>query len=616
MEDRPVLSFDTETHRFRPGWMSPRVVCLSYAVGDRTGLLDREAGAKYLAGALEEAAAGNLTITNQAISYDVACLLDTNPELGPLFVKAYDALAIHDTKIRERLLDVASGGARPWRSLSLGALADQWLGRKLDKVTWRLGYDALEGVPIDQWEPGARDYAVDDSIAARDVYQKQEEAAQKIGYDWRAESGRQACYDLALRLCSSWGVRVDPVQVARLRESVQARMLPLFQALRDGGLISDKGSKSMKAIRERVVAVLGNEAPTTPQGKVSTGAEILERCGDPLLDALAEYNGLEKLSSTYLAKLEAAGAFPVHASYEVLGADSGRTSSHDPNIQNQPREPGIRECIVPREGCVFVACDYDSQELRTLAQAQITICGSSRLAEAYQRDPSFDPHLRFASKLLGISYEEAKQRKKAGDKEVKAFRQRAKAANFGFPGGMGAAKFVRYARGYGVELSIEDSNKLRDGWFDEQPEMRIYFSHVATLSDRGDAFVQLFSGRRRAGCGFCDGANTYFQGLAADASKLALWLVAKACYFTPTSPLYGARIVIFIHDEIVIEVREDRAHEAAIELDRLMVEAMSELTPDVPARASPAIMRRWSKEADAAFDKAGRLIPWEDREHG
>ncbi len=77
--------------------------------------------------------------------------------------------------------------------------------------------------------------------------------------------------------------------------------------------------------------------------------------------------------------------------------------------------------------------------------------------------------------------------------------------------------------------------------------------------------------------------------------------------------MYGCRPVCFIHDEIIMETPIAQAHEAALEQERVMCEAMSMYTPDIPIRASPALMRRWYKGADRAFDAHGRLIPWEPK---
>src|SRR5690606_32482748 len=117
---------------------------------------------------------------------------------------------------------------------------------------------------------------------------------------------------------------------------------------------------------------------------------------------------------------------PIHSYFEVL-RETGRTSSSNPNLQNLPRVDGVRECYVPRPGNVYISCDYDKAELHTLAQLCMDYFGESKLAEALNN--GIDPHLQMAANILGIPYEEAKDRLKAKDKEVKDTRQMAKAAN-------------------------------------------------------------------------------------------------------------------------------------------------------------------------------------------
>jgi len=160
---------------------------------------------------------------------------------------------------------------------------------------------------------------------------------------------------------------------------------------------------------------------------------------------------------------------------------------------------------------------------------------------------------------------------------------------------------------YGVTLSPAEALALRDAWFSAWPEMRGYFSQVMRAVDRGFV-VQHRTRRRRGAVGFTDGANTYFQGLVADGAKTALVDVVRACWLDSTSPLYGARPVAFIHDEILCEVEEARAPAAADELARLMVAAMRPFTPDVAMSADPWASRVWRKGIEGERDAAGRLV--------
>jgi DNA polymerase I-like protein with 3'-5' exonuclease and polymerase domains len=243
--------------------------------------------------------------------------------------------------------------------------------------------------------------------------------------------------------------------------------------------------------------------------------------------------------------------------------------------------------------------------MRTLAQSCLDILGSSRLAQFYQRDPNFDPHLEFA-KQLGT---------RQPNIDLKTLRQRAKTANFGYPGGMSAGTFVAYARGYGLNISERESQDLRDTWLKHWPEMPRYFNHVSNIvGDHGYASMTLQrSGFRRGNCKYTDACNSYFQTLANHASKKALWEVSLKCFCDSDSYLYGSRPVLYIHDEIVLETPEEAGHEAAQEIEQVMARAMEVWTPDIPSRAEATLMRYWSKEAKKVFDNSGRLLPWEKK---
>jgi hypothetical protein len=299
-----------------------------------------------------------------------------------------------------------------------------------------------------------------------------------------------------------------------------------------------------------------------------------------------------------------------HHNFIANGINVANSSS--PNLQNPRRQIGVRECFVPRPGFVYAACDYDKAELHTLSQVCLKILGYSRLAERLNQ--GFDPHLDMGAQMLGITYEEAKARKAEGDPEVKDARQSAKVANFGFPGGMGIKGFREYARtGYGVELSENQAKQLRENYLATWPEMNDYFAWVKALC--GDAGVctikHLFSGRVRGLITYTVACNSFFQGLAADGAKAALFEVARRQYSDPTSYLFGSRTVNFIHDELLVEVPEHIAHEAATELQTAMIEAFNPWVPDVPVRAGVSLMRRWSKNAEPVWVD-GRLVPWED----
>jgi DNA polymerase I-like protein with 3'-5' exonuclease and polymerase domains len=137
--------------------------------------------------------------------------------------------------------------------------------------------------------------------------------------------------------------------------------------------------------------------------------------------------------------------------------------------------------------------------------------------------------------------------------------------------------------------------------------MRRYFDHVKERVSAGH-IIQHYSGRRRGGVGFTDGANTYFQGLVADGAKSALFDVVRAAWMVPESPLFGARPVLFIHDEIICEVEEAKASAAADELARLMLKGIKPYVPDLPIQAEAWCSRVWRKGLDELRDVNGAHV--------
>jgi DNA polymerase-1 len=216
---------------------------------------------------------------------------------------------------------------------------------------------------------------------------------------------------------------------------------------------------------------------------------------------------------------------------------------------------------------------------------------------------------------LKISNEEALALKAAGDKGADDARQKAKAANFGFPGGLGWLKFMAYAKGYGVTMSANEARAAKEGWQTTWPEQEGYFGFVraviGSFGNQGKLIVPR-SGFVREGVGHNDCANTPFQHLAALASKNAIWHITRRCFdpaFRGVSWLFGSRPFVFVHDEIGVETDDAIAHEVACEMEVVMAEAQQVWTPSVPATASASISTCWSKKAKKLIVD-GRRVAW------
>jgi DNA polymerase-1 len=546
--------------------------------------------------------------------------------------------------------------------------------KRLDKSTWRLRYGELRKFPLAQWPAGAIEYPLKDVDATWDVFYGQSEAGSWVNREVRknftridepdvfADEAAQCRAGFWIQLMRVWGIRtrrdrvmklrreslalyektvkflqstevcpdcsallsnstcdvhgVFPKQVSEEKEDKRGRKQTKLVTIEADTLVRANGVRNTAAAKARMVMVMGGESNCrrTKKGGIQLDEDACTASGDPLLQ---EYSTLSKIQSVVKKDIPAllkGLTMPIHANFNSLIA-TGRTSCSKPNIQNIRRLPGIRECFIPRKGNVFLDADYDGLELRTLAQVCLKIVGWSKLAETL--NSGWDPHLMVAAEILNITYEEATAREK--DEDVFNARQTAKVANFGFPGGLGIEALILFAKKtYGVALTPESAKKLKRQWFAAFPEMEYYFQHINNLCSEDPvenmALVEhLFVKRLRGGIRYTVACNSYFQGLGSDATKNAGWLIAKACYIDKDSPLFGCRIVNYIHDQFLVEAPEERAHEACMELARLMVEGAKPYLPDVvPTVKKPLVARCWSKNAKPVKDKNGRLIPWQD----
>ena len=616
-----IVTLDTETWLIAPGRVAPRLVCMT--VKEDAGpvlLLNREESLDEAARLLADPR--RPVFVGQNIAYDFGVFCQERQELFPLVFQAYDEGRVWDTMIFETLYCIARDWFRfdprtthpPTFSLAgiVGARFGEAVEGKSGPDVWRLRYHELDGVPIGDWPQAARDYAIGDTALTHRVYLSQQ--ADPMAALATPNLAAQCASAWSLHLMSAWGLRTDKAMVDRFEAELREHVDGVVAQLVSGGILRVDGTKDAKAIGARVEAAYeanGAPLPTTPTGKPKADKDTLEQSGDSLLEALASVSTDKKNLDTYIPLLRTGTKRPINPRYYLVS--TGRTSARGPNVQNQPRKGLARECYVPRPGWVYVGADYHAAELVGLAQVLLDMFGQSAMATALQAGREL--HLETAAGILGISYEDAVERHAAGDKRVKGARHLAKAANFGFPGGLGARTFIDFARAtYGLTVTQEEAGDLKTAWLARYPEMSLYFQRTGALvNESGGSFqlVQHRSNRIRGGVGFCDGCNSRFQGLVADGARAALYAVCRECYIDEESPLYGSRPVLFIHDEIILESPEARAAGAAVRLEEIMVRELRRYAPDIPVRAEAVLMRRWYKGAEPVRNEVGDLVPWE-----
>lgn len=625
-----VIGIDTETALMRPGLRVPPMTCMSlYDKQTRRGdVVDRHKARQLMAEWLRD---DRVLLVLHNAPYDIAVMANEWPELLPWFFYKYERDLIEDTLITEQLIDIAKGLFR-WKvdeetdevSRKKYGLGDLFPG--MDKDTYRTGYGPLRDVPVEHWPPGYYDYALGDAVKAVELRDDQHV---RFGgpVPFRFHAARTA---FALHLMGAWGMRTDPALVAWLEPTLDEHFRRLTDELLGTGLVRPKGSEfsqNMELTRNAIKAS-GIPITLTDGGNVSTSSDVLRMAAlhEPALLLLLKWKEAKKLKGTYMPVLKQGLEFPIMANWNAL-VSSGRTSCWGPALQTLPRgnakDPHdlaryIREAFVPRPGMVFNSTDYDTLELRTLAQQLYDLVGGTTLLREYERDPDFDPHTRLASMMLGISYDEGMRRKNAKDGELGDRRQMSKPGNFGYAGGMGWRKMIEYAlKSYNVVLTPTMSQQLRRFYLASIPEMKPYFALNSQITSvpGGRGAVQYSSGMFRGGMFYTDCCNGWFQHAAAVGATQALWDVTKACYAQTHSPLFGSRPTAFVHDEIITEMPVEAAHEASIEKQRIMVESMqAKSTPMIPIRASPALMERWYKGADSVYDSNKRLVPYRPKQ--
>ncbi len=394
----------------------------------------------------------------------------------------------------------------------------------------------------------------------------------------------------------------------------------------------------------------------TPKGQVSVGADWLNEHyhTHPALEEYHARQKLQKLVTTELPRMQwpngSGNVAPVvHANFSVL-KKTGRTSSFAgklfPSFNGQNVDPRVRECFVPRPGYVFYSDDYSAMELCTLAQKCLNLFGHSKLADAI--NAGYDVHAYLGAQLAihldedfgrlceGLDADEAYQAFKGcqghADPKVAKFykhwRKFAKPTGLGYPGGLGAKTFITFARGtYGVTVDMEMAKVLKEIWLNTYPEMRLYFDWINKrckdpyhLNDEGKSLYRYRTpyGMVKSAATYCQIANgAGLQAFSAEGAISGLCEVVRQTYdpscdgiLRPDERGARHRPLLFIHDEIVGEAREDVAHEVAHEVASIMVDSLAVICPDVKITVEPALMSSWQKSAESVYED-GRLVVWE-----
>ena len=577
----PLFAFDTETTSLNA--MRARIVGVSFAVKPGEGAyvplahdyldaplqLNREEVLEALRPLLEDP---NQEKVGQNLKYDCTVLSNHGITLAGMRF---------DTMLESYVLD--STGSRH----DMDTLALKYLGHKT------ISYEAVAGkgkgqlsfneVPLEEAGP----YAAEDAEVTLRLHRVLFERLQN-------EQARRELFERiemplvpVLSKIERTGVRVDCDMLAAQSAQLAKRTAELeVMAYEEAG--APFNIASPKQIQEILFERL--ELPVlakTPKGQPSTAESVLAELAEQheLPRLILEHRGLSKLRSTYTEKLPALvnpDTGRVHTSYHQAAVATGRLSSSDPNLQNIPVRTAegrrIREAFVPAPGMCLIAADYSQIELRIMAH----LSADEGLLDAFEKGE--DVHRATAAEVFGTPVEDV-----SSDQ-----RRSAKAINFGLIYGMSAFGLARQ-----LGIDRRQAQEYIDLYFERYPGVRAFMDAIRAKV-REERFVETVFGRRlfladisssnhaRRQAAERAAINAPMQGTAADLIKLAMlsvdeWLGENG---------RGARIIMQVHDELVLEAPESDTESVAKTVAELMA-SVADLA--VPLKVDVGIGPNWAQ---------------------
>ncbi len=512
--------------------------------------------------------------------YDYAILKRYDLEVQPLGF---------DTMIAEWLTNPAS------KHLGLKDLSFHRLGVEMTEITSLIGKGkdqvSFAVVPIKNAAP----YGAADADMTLRLYHSLEPEISEKGQERLLKEIEMPLIPV-LAAMEREGVGVDVEFFQDMSVELDRRLRQLEASIHDlaGGPFNINSTQQLSEILFKKLGLPTEGLRKTKSGSYSTAADVLlslkPKDETGIIDDILEYRELGKLKSTYvdaLPEMVNPVTGRIHTSYHQTGAITGRLASSSPNLQNIPirTEVGqqIRRGFVSRPGWLFLAADYSQVELRVLAH----ISQDDALLDAFQNDQ--DIHRTTAAAVYGIPVDDVTYNQ----------RRFAKAVNFGLIYGMGAYRLARDS-----ELTRSEAEEYIDAYFDQFPGIQEYLDETKLMA-RTEGYVETLLGRRRYFPIFKTGqrinrqiemraereaVNHPIQGSAADILKIAMIQLHDRL-----SKNYRARILLQVHDELVLEAPEEEIEEVR----NLVVDTMSSAFPlDVPLRVDASTGRNWLELKD------------------
>ena len=559
--------------------------------------------------ALKELVESREMIIGQNLNFDLQFLY----ELGIDFKNK-----IYDTYIAERVLrsgfkekKISPQAQKPYfadLSCSLKAIALRRLNIELDKEQRRTDWSQPE-LTLEQIEYAAKDVDVLPRIAADQLEELREENLTPI---YSVES--QCVRPVALMCYTGFGVDITKLMVLRKRiEDELVAKTEQFISELDSRLPEDC---KLPRSSEGSIAVGKKPKKEFNPGSTAQIVNVFSSCnielpkdattGKTTLNqiALSEFDSEDSTLILYRerTKIETrlehvnkliSNINPVthriHSGYNQVGANSGRfTSNGSPkttktqektvfavNIQQVPRSKDFRECFIAAPGYKLVICDWAQIELRLGAE----LINIAQMKEAFVKN--IDLHTLTASLIYKIDISLV----------TKEQRQEGKTLNFALLYGMGYRKYKTYAAQSGKMISLSEAKIAHAAFHLAYPRLRAWHQERASLVQEGWAYIRTACGRRRLlsyddATMMCS-ANTLIQGSGADILKLAIADLNKHLN-------EDVRLVAAVHDELVLEVKEELAENYKEILETTMIKSAETVLKSVPSSADASVGSSWA----------------------
>jgi DNA polymerase-1 len=561
------IGFDLETTGLNPAHNKVRLLSIYIPSQNKTYVLDLfRIDRKEAWELLTEAS----LLIGHNINFDLAFIMQDGIYIDNPKAKLWD------TMIAEHILEYNKTENKAVDRYSLEYTANK-IGIRLNKKLQKSDWNSL--LTEEQIE-----YAALDAFVVYEIYKHQKD---------RLDNGLKKAFAIemgalpAVTMLRAFGVGVDTDKLNKIYEDLIKKTKEAEnevdevyreelkrKGINDLSIFKGINWRSPKQIEEALSRIGLNI-----EDLGGTGKNILLKYKDnPVVSKLLAFRDIDKqrqLVGQWKKLLMSDGR--IYANWKQIGADTGRMSCKEPNLQQVPSK--LRECIVPKDGHVLIKADFSQIELRIAA----VIANDARMLKAF--DEGMDLHKLTAALV----------KNKNVDEVTKEERQLAKALNFGLIYGMREETLREYAsNGYGVNITLQEAAEYRKRFLDTYSGIAKWHQKVEReIRNNKSVIVSTLGGRKREVSEVTAALNTPVQGSGADGLKAAAALYYKR--LVEHGLIDKVRIVLMVHDEIVVEAPEKEALKAAHLLTEAMITGMQAIVKGVPIEVEVGIYADWGK---------------------